>query len=55
MITLLIFVGFFGMMAPWLGFMVLFIGAAFMASAVLGILSIVVTAITVLILVSINS
>lgn len=41
MILTLILAGFFGMIAPWLGFMVLFIGGAFVVGTGLGLLSIV--------------
>ena len=41
MITLLIIAGFLGMLAPFFGFVALFIGAMFMASTAAGVVSLV--------------
>ena len=41
MLTVLIIAGFLGLLAPWLGFAALFIGAMFLASIAAGITSLV--------------
>jgi hypothetical protein len=55
MIIILILAGFLGMLAPWLGFMVLFIGGMFLASITAGILGIVIVIILIWFIIAVNS
>ena len=50
MLTTLIIAGFLGMLAPWLGFMTLFVGGMFVLSTAAGFISIAVVVMLVLIL-----
>jgi hypothetical protein len=55
MIFTLILAGLLGMLAPWLGFMVLFVGGMFLAGVTAGLLGIVIVILIVLVLAAVHS